>query len=171
MIKHILLLILLSFTLLTLSACGGDSSSAGTQLTTYTTATLKINLNGDLGGKAIAGAGFTLTLPANVIPAMVNGAVATSVVTPSGTFAGGTQTPPIYIAATATAPGTVQITLANSVDAGVTTVGEVATVTLQLANGAAPVAANFVLNTVTVIDTLGAPVAGMTASVAGVTLQ
>jgi uncharacterized repeat protein (TIGR02543 family) len=246
MIKHILLFILLSFTLLTLSACG-NSSSAGTPATNYTvtftsnggsavssqlvsynttataptspiktgdtfagwfsdaalttkfafttaitadttlyakwtpippivytTATLKINLNGDLGGKAIAGAGFTLTLPANVTPTMVNGAVATSVVTPSGTFAGSTIAPVVtYIPAAGTTPGTVQMVISSSVPAGVTTVGEVATVTLQLANGAAPVAANFILNSVpvTVIDTLGAPVAGMTASVAGVTLQ
>jgi uncharacterized repeat protein (TIGR02543 family) len=247
MIKNILLLILLSFTLLNLSACGGNSSSAGTpatnysvtftsnggsavcsQLVTYntpataptapiktgdtfagwysdaalttpfvfttaitgditlyakwtpippivyTTATLKINLNGDLGGKAIAGAGFTLTLPANVTPATVNGAVATSVVTSSGTFAGSTIAPIVtYIPATGTTPGTLQIIVSNSVDAGVTTAGEVATVALQLINGAAPVAANFTLNSVpvTVIDTLGNSVAGMTASVAGVTLQ
>lgn len=167
MIKQILLGMLFSLTLLILAACG----DGGTSNTASTTATLKINLSGDLVGKAIAGAGFTLTLPANVTPppASVNG-----VVTPSGTFAGSTIAPIVtYTPAAGTTPGSVQILVLSSIPAGVTTVGEVATVTLQLANGAAPVAANFALNSVpvTVIDTLGAPVAGMTASVAGVTLQ
>ena len=71
------------------------------------------------------------------------------------------------------APGTVHIVVTNSVLAGVSTLGEVATITLQLANGATPTTANFSLNSVPVIvvDTLYNPVAGMTASVAGVTLQ
>lgn len=105
---------------------------------------------------------------------MVSGAVATSVVTPSGTFAGSTIAPIVtYIPAAGITPGIVQIVVSNSVDAGVTMVGEVATVTLQLTNGAVSEAANFALNTVpvTVIDTFGNPVAGMTASVAGVSLQ
>jgi hypothetical protein len=174
MIKHILPGIAFSLTLLIFAACGGGGGSDGGASTAYKTATLKINLNGDLAGKAIAGAGFTLTLPDNVTPTAVNGTVATSVVTPSGTFDGSSIAPIVtYTPVAGTTPGTVQIVVSNSVDAGVTTVGEVATVTLQLTNGAVPAAANFALDTVpvTVIDTLGNSVAGMTASVAGVTLQ
>lgn len=138
-----------------------------------TTATLKINLTGDPAGKAISGAEFTLTLPANVSPATVNGAVASSVVTPSGTFAGSSIAPIVtYIPAAGAVPGTLHVVVTNDVLAGVTTAGEVATITLQLANGAAPLVTDFALNSVIVIDTLYSPIAGMTtASVVGVALQ
>jgi len=171
MIKRAFNAILFLFTLLIFAGCGGGGNE--TPAVTYTTATLKINLNGDLAGKAIAGAEFTLTLPADVTPEIANNAVASTVVTPSGTFAGGNQTPPVYTAATGSAAGKIQIVLANNVAAGVTTAGEVATVVLQLANAAAPAASGFALDSVPVkvIDTLGAPIAGMTATVAGVTLQ
>jgi len=173
MIKDIQRGIILSLTLMVLSACGGGGT--GTTVppaTVYTTATLKINLSGDLAGKAISGAEFTLTLPANVTPAMVSGVVATSVVTPSGTFVGSTIVPIVtYIPAVGATPGTVHVIVSNSLSAGVTTVGEVATITLQLANGAAPLVTDFALNSVIVIDTLYNPITGMTASVAGVTLQ
>lgn len=140
---------------------------------TYTKAILKINLAGNLGDKTISGAGFTLTLPANVTPEIIDNSVAGTVVTPSGTFAGGTLTPAVYIAATATTPGTLKIALANSIEAGVTAVGEVATVTLQLANGVAPAAADFKFDAapVVVTDTLYDTITGMTASVTSVTLQ
>jgi hypothetical protein len=170
-IQTALFLIMSMILLILLTACGGGDNSTATAATT---ATLKINLNGDPGGKAIIGAGFTLTIPANVTPEMVNGVVAASVVTPSGAFAGSTIAPIVtYIPATGTTPGMVQIVLSSSAPAGVTTVGEVATVTLRLSGGAAPVAANFSLNNVpvTVIDTFGNTLNGMTASVAGVTLH
>jgi hypothetical protein len=139
-----------------------------------TTAILTINLTGPSlpTNTGIAGATFTITLPANVTPAMINSAVANGVVTPSGTFAGGTQTPPVYTVATASNPGTINVTLANPVTAGVTQVGEVATITLQLANGATPNAASFGLSAVNVIDaTLYNVISGMGAIVANVTLQ
>jgi hypothetical protein len=170
-IQTSLFLIMPMILLILLTACGGGSDNS---TTTTTKATLKINLNGDPGGKAIIGAGFTLTLPTNVTPEMVNGVVAASVVTPSGAFAGSTIAPIVtYIPATGTTPGAVQIVLSSSAPAGVTTVGEVATVTLHLSGGVAPVAANFSLNSVpvTVIDTFGNTVAGMTASVVGVVLH
>ena len=137
-----------------------------------TTATLKINLSGDLAGKAISGAEFTLILPANVTPATASGVVATGVVTLSGTFAGSSIAPVVtYVPAAGAVPGTLHVIVTNDVLAGVTTADEVATITLQLANGVAPVVADFALNSVIVIDTLYNPIAGMTASVAGVTLQ
>jgi len=107
-----------------------------------------------------------------VTPATVNGAVAANVVTPSGTFAGSTIAPIVtYTPATSGALGSLQIVEANSVPAGITTVGEIATITLQLANGAAPSAADFTVSSVSVFDTFAAPIAGFSASVAGVTLQ
>lgn len=171
MIKRILPLIAFSLIFLILGACGSDNSQS---VTPKTTATLKINLNGDLAGKSITGAEFTLTLPANVTPATVGGVVASSVVTASGTFAGSSIAPVVtYTPAAAGAAGTVHIVVSSSVPTGVATAGEVATVILQLAGGAAPVVADFTFNSapVNVIDTLGNPVAGMTATVAGVTLQ
>lgn len=159
--KQIFFALLCSFSLLMLSACGDSNSH------TNTSATFQVSLSGDLAGKAISGAGFTVALPANVTPAMAGNVIAASVVTPSGTFAGGTLTPPVYNAAT----NTIQVVLANNVVNGVTTVGEIATITVQLANNAAPVAANFPLTDISVIDTLGAPVTGMSATVSAVTLQ
>lgn len=160
--KQIFFALLCSFSFLTLAACGSGSSH------TNTSATLKVSLSGVLApDKAIAGASFTVALPANVTPAMAGSAIATSVVTPSGTFAGGTQTPPEYNALT----NTIQIALANNVVNGVTTVGEIATITLQLANNAGPSANNFPLTDISVIDTSGNPVTGVTAIVSNLTLQ
>jgi hypothetical protein len=176
--KNILLHLAVTLVLLTISACGGgggggssttDGGSSNTTPAAKTTAKLTVSLNGTLPtSTAIAGAAFTLTLPTGVTPANTNGVVASGVITPSGTFAGGTQTPPVYTAAS----GTLQVTLVNSVPAGVTQVGEVATITLQLANGATPTAASFGVSAVSVIDaSLYAPIAGMNAVVANVTLQ
>jgi hypothetical protein len=64
-----------------------------------------------------------------------------------------------------------QIIVSSTASPDVTTAGEVATITLKLANGTTPSATNFVLSSVSVIDTLGNPVAGMSASVVEVTLQ
>lgn len=155
------------FMLTLLAACGGGGGSTEPSAAP-STAVIKLNLTGTLpSNTAIAGVGITITLPANVTPELANSIVAASVVTPSGTFAGGTQTSPVYSAAS----GTIQLALVNSADAGVTDVGEVATVTLQLANGVAPTDASFSLASVNVIDTLGNPIAGMGAVVSGVTLQ
>jgi hypothetical protein len=109
-----------------------------------------------------------------VTPATTNGVVATSVVIASGTFAGSTLAPQVtYIAATANTPGTLRVILASSTATGVSQTGEIATITLQLANGAAPTTASFgQLSAVSVVDTaLYATISGVGASVAGVTLQ
>ena len=138
------------------------------------TATLTINLIGTLPvSTAISGAAFTITLPADVTPALTNGVVNTGVVDLSGTFAGSTLSPQVvYTAATASAPGTLKVTLANSAATGVTQVGEVATITLLLANGAAPTVSSFGLNTVSVIDaTIYGTISGMGANVGNVMLK
>jgi hypothetical protein len=49
-------------------------------------------------------------------------------------------------------PGTLKITLANSFTSGVDQIGEVATITLQLANRAEPVVSSFELNSISVIN-------------------
>jgi hypothetical protein len=139
-----------------------------------TTAILTINLTGTLpANSGIAGAAFTLTLPTNVTPAVSSGTtLANGVVTPSGGFTGGVLTPPVYTAVAGTVPGTIAITIADSATAGTTQVGEVATITLQLANGATPVAGNFTINGVSVIDaTLYGSIIGMGVSIGNVVLQ
>lgn len=168
MTKNIVKFVTLTLALLTLAACGG---SGGDATTTKTTATVKIALNGTLpADTAIAGVGLTLTLPGDVTPEQVNGAVAASVVTPSGVFAGGALIPVVYKEATASAPGTVVIGLGSAAATGVAQTGEVATVTLRLSNNAAPVAGSFALDQ-TVTDTSGKTVSGLNATVNEVTLQ
>jgi len=164
--------IVFAMMILTLTACGGGGDSSTPTAQVKTEATLKLSLTGTLpADTAIAGAGFTITLPASVTPEIVNNSVASSVIIPSGTFAGGIQIPPVYTAATAAAPGKIQLTLVNAVVAGVTQVGEVATVTLQITNGVMPSAASFSVSGVNVIDARGNPVVGMGAVVSGVLLQ
>lgn len=166
----------MTLTLLTIAACGGGGGGTSSQdsPTAKTTATLKISQTGSLtASTTISGADFTITLPADVTPAMTNGAVTSSTVTLSGTFAGSTLAPQVvYTAATGSAPGTLKVILASSDAAGLSLAGEMATITLQLANGAAPTAGNFVVSGDTVFDaTLYAPIVGMNVVVANVTLQ
>jgi hypothetical protein len=170
-VKNILCCIVVTLALLTVSACGGGGG--GSAPPPKTTAILTINLTGTLPiGSAITGVAFTLTLPANVTPALTNGAVAIGVVTPSGTFLGGTQATPVYTAATANTPGTIYLTLANAAAAGTSQVGEVATITLQLANGATVTAGDFgFTGGINVTDVLYNSIGGMSANVAGVILQ
>jgi len=173
MIQHILKYLILTLSLLTLAACGGGGGDGGgdTTAATKTTATVKIILSGTLpADTAIAGAVLTLTLPDNVTPELVGGAVAASVVTPSGVFAGGALIPVVYKEATASAPGRVVIVLASAAATGVAATGEVATVTLRLTNSAAPTAGNFTLDQ-KVTDTSGKVISGLTAAVSGMTLQ
>ena len=169
--KQILLGIMLSITLLIFAACGGGGDSVAPPA--KTSATFKITLSGSLGSSAISGAGFTVTLPANVTPATTSGTtVAANVVTLSGIFSGSTIAPVVtYTPAAVATPGSLQVTAASSAPAGAATVGDIVTITLQLANGAAPATADFPLSSVSVIDTLGAPIAGISAAVSGLALQ
>lgn len=171
MIKHILTYLSLSLTLMTLAACGeGGGGGGGT--TVYKTATVKIGLDGTLpANTAISGVLFTMELPADVTPAMTSGAVANGVATPSGTFTGGILIPPIYLPATSTTAGSLKIAMGNLNPSGITLVGEVVTVTLQLTNGASPAATSFNLNTIGVIDTSGNPISGVKAVISGLQLH
>jgi hypothetical protein len=157
-----------------LNGCGGGGGGTSTNPTpataAKTTATLVINLTGMLPtNTTIAGTDFTITLPANVTPALTGGVVATGVVTPTGTFAGSTLAPQIvYNAATST----LKVIQATSVLGGVTQVGEVVTIVLQLANNAAPTVADFPLSLMSVIDAGSySSISGMGAVVSSVTLN
>jgi hypothetical protein len=167
----------LTLTLIILTACGGGGGTdvAGQNPSNVkTTATLKITQTGSLpAAKTISGTDFTITLPVNVTPVMTNGAVATSVVTPTGTFAGSSLAPQVtYTPATASTSGTLRVILASSDAAGLSLVGEVATITLQLTNNAAPGATSFIVSGDTVFDaTLYSPIAGMNVIVSNLTLQ
>jgi hypothetical protein len=139
-----------------------------------TTATVAINLTGTLPpATAISGVTFTLILPADVIPKTTNGAVDAGVVTLSGNFAGSTIAPHVsYTSATASTAGSLKVILTSSKVGGVPQTGEVAKITLKLANGAAPTAAGFGLIDVGVIDTvLYGTITGMGVNVASVTLE
>ena len=177
--KTILFYLALTLMMITLTACGGgggggnDTAGLNTPVA-KTTTTLKIRQTGSLPAtKTISGADFTITLPANVTPATTNGAVATSVVSLTGTFASSTLAPQvIYTAAAGSTPGTLRVILTSSEAAGLSLVGEVATITLQLANGAVPTVSSFIVSGERVIDaTLYAPIVGIGVVVADVTLQ
>lgn len=171
---------MLRYLALTLALCiicscggGGDTTGQNPPLT-KTTATVKIAHTGSLpAAKTISGADFTITLPADVTPAMTNAAVAVGAVTLSGTFAGSSLAPQVtYIPATPNSAGTLRVILASSDSSGLSLVGEIATVSLQLAHYAAPTATSFVVSNDSVIDaTSYAPIAGMNVIVAGVSLQ
>jgi len=178
MLKHILSRssLLLAFTLL--AACGGggggdsSSTSAVPPPPTYSSATVKVALVGTLpAGSAISGTSFALFLKPDLTPSLTSGAVAAGVVTPSGTFANGSQitdwTPPN----TTTTSGKMMINLADSTPAGVTQVGEVATITLQLVNQTAPPAGSYVLAPYGVVDLSGNPIPTLQAAITDVTLQ
>lgn len=172
--KNILFYLVMPLTLITISACGGGGGSTSPQPTAKTTATLTINLTGTLpAGTSLSGTDFTVTLPGNVTPVMANGAVAAGVVSSAGVFTGSTLSPQVvYTAATAGVPGSLMVILPNSIPAGVTQIGDVATIILQLANGAVPTAADFPLSAVSVIDAAQyAAISGMGVSIASVMLQ
>ena len=176
-LKNILFYLALTLILITLTACGGGGGNETTVQNppvAKTTATLKISQTGSLPAtKTISGTDCTITLPANVTPSLTNGAVATEVVTLSGTFATSTLAPQVvYTAAVGNTPGTLRVILSSSEASGLSLVGEIATITLKLANGASPTTSNFVVSGDSVIDaTLYAPITGMNVVVSNVVLQ
>lgn len=157
--KNILLFLALTLSLFVLAGCGSDSDNTPTK-PDNTKAVLKIKLTGTLpANKAIVLADFTLKLPSNVTVPVTDAVVL------SGTFAGGSMIPYTVGAAK------LAVHAVNKVEAGVTEVGEVATITLQLANGATPKKEDFSFETVIVADPSGNPISGFSAEVASVTLQ
>ena len=112
-----------------------------------------------------------MTLPDNVTPELINKVVASGVIIPSGTFSGSTLLPTDYTVATSTTPGTIHLSLVNVTPAGVTQLGDIATIVLNLANKAAPTASSFQLNNINIIDTKGNTLAGINAVVNSVVLK
>jgi len=149
-----------------LAGCGGGGGSGAVQSATRT-AVLKINLTGTLpAATTYSAAQFTLTLPAYATPAsLVPPSNAGASVTASGGFAGG------LAAANYTAAVNNTMTVAIITVANVTQPGEIATVSLTIANGAVPTSADFPVSDVQVFSTTGAAIPGMNVQVASVTLQ
>lgn len=138
-----------------------------------TTAILKLALSGILpSNTAIAGAGLTMTLPANTTPTLANGSIASGVVVNSGIFVSSSIQPQIiYTPATVSTLGTIHITLASSNLFGLSQVGEAATITLQLSNGASPSVSSFAINGDNIYDATLTAISGMSVKIVNVTLQ
>lgn len=167
MFERILLCLCL---LISFAGCGGGGNSSDGS--SAKSVTLKIGLDGTLpANTAIAGTSFTLFLPTGVTPALTNGEVATGVVTTSGTFAGGTQIPPIYTPPAVNSAVKMQISLASMSLGGVIQVGEVATVILLSSNSQPLTTQNFLISTDGVVDVNGNKIAGINAVISNVTLN
>jgi hypothetical protein len=152
MLKYIFQYLTAISLLATLASCGVSETNTTTpnQQATKSTATIKLSLTGKLPAtSAISGAEFTLILPANVTPKYTNGNVDSGVVVPSGTFAGSTLSPQVIYS---TAASTLKVILPSSTPAGVTQVGEVATITLLLDNNTLPSTSSFSIVSASVFD-------------------
>jgi hypothetical protein len=179
MLKHILLRVSLLLALFSLASCGGGGGSGGSGNSTlplpgnYTTAIVKIGLSGTLpANTAISGVMFTLFFPSTLSPALTNGTVAANAVTLSGAYAGGMLTAPVYTPPTTAAMlGKLEVTLADTSQSGVSQLGEVARITLLIANGTVPTVGNFIVSTNGVIDVEGKPISTVSAVVTEVIVQ
>lgn len=170
--KYISYALFFSLMILLFSACGGGGDVAPSPGVTYTERAFKVNLTGDLGDKAISGLEFTITLPDNVIPDIASNTIldATGVVVPVGTFANITPYA-YYTPATDTTPGTVKILITSNASSGVTSIGEIAKITLkQLNNGSTAVLAKDFGISAIVKDLNVAPILGLSPAIVDVTL-
>jgi hypothetical protein len=131
---------------------------------------LKINLTGTLPtSENIVGVAFVLNLPAGVVPSsVVNVNNSNASIVQSGLFTAGTNS---VIANYNSDAKTMNIMVIDATVAGITQVGEIATVTLKLVVGTAPNIADFSLTAVEVVGSGGKYIAGINASVASVTMQ
>lgn len=175
-VKNIQKYIAVSLALLIMSACGGSDGSGGgaTGGSNPTSAKLKIYLTNTLPAyTAFSGMDFTITLPENVTPRNTNGTVDTGILTPLGGFTGSTLAPLItYSAAAPPTLGTIRVILTSSIPAGINQLGDVASITMQLTNGATPTVGSFALSSVSVFDAaLYNHISGMGALIASVELQ
>ena len=137
-----------------IAGCGGGGGGSAPQVA------LKLSAQGTLpAGKAVAGLGATLELPAGVtVKTAAGGVVDPTVVVPSGLLAGAgnaTMGPVTYTAATATGKAKLNFTVASTAAAGVG-VGEYVTITC-IFSGVAPTAADFTVLTFDPVDLDGNP--------------
>jgi len=153
-----------------IAGCGG---SGGTAVPQPTTAVLKISATpGTLpAGKAVAGLGATIELPAGVtVKTTTSGAVDATVVVPSGVLggAGNAAMGPVIYTPAGTGKAKLDFTVASTAQAGVGE-GEYVTITFTL-NGVAPSAADLVITSFKPVDLSYADLTTVTPSKA-VTIQ
>jgi len=164
---------------ITLAACGrgGGSSTPNNPLPgnqPSTKATLKVAISGTLpAGTNISGVGVTVVLPAGAtVDTDSSGAVTTGSVIPSGIFVSGTQTTPIYTAASVANPASLKICPTSTKVGGESQTGEIATVVVNLAGGTKPTADSFVLSDLVVVNaSTYDKITGISGSVTTVTFQ
>lgn len=127
-------------------------------------AVITLNTLGTLtAGTGIGGLGITIDLPNTVtVKTTAGGNVDNGVVVTSGVAAGQASVLVLYSDATVTVPAKLYILLASST-VGMP-VGEFATVTCEIRPGGNPVASDFGLNDFSAVDTSGASIPSLTAS-------
>lgn len=139
----------------------GCSSSSSPQPATVT---MVVTTSGTLpSGSALAGIGFTFTLPTDVTPPLdATGQVDTSkLVTAYGvSAAGGLAVTAVHLD---TQPARISLVVASKAKAGFG-VGETMLLTLNLANGAAPKASDFTITEFEAADLAGKAVTGLQAA-------
>jgi hypothetical protein len=136
-----------------LTSCGGGGAAPAN-----TTRTLTLSAAGTTA--LIAGIQAVVTLPAGVTLNTAAGAVPSTLLQASGAAAGGLATGN-HTPASASAPGGVKVALIN---ANGFAAGDFLTLQCDLAPGATPLAADFVLQLVSAIDRQGAQLTGVTLS-------
>jgi hypothetical protein len=152
---------LVVFSMLALFGCGGGGGGGGGTSTPQAVVTL--GLQGTLPpGTSIGGVDVVVNLPAGVTAqADATGETLPAVAVPSGNAAGALLACK-FTAAAAPAPGTLRIALVIPI--GFTT-GDLVTLNLDF-SGAAPAVTGFGATGLKVIDTNGAQINGLTASLA-----
>jgi hypothetical protein len=125
---------------------------------------LKLSTQGTLPeGTALAGLGVTIELPVGVSAATQSGgAVAATVVVPSGVSQNATVAP-VYHAAAGTVPGTLNFVLTSMAVNGFGA-GEFATVTLVLSPGTVPLASDFKIISFSPVDLHGGSTTALSAT-------
>lgn len=150
------LLLMTIFSQLTACGGGGGGGSSTTPLSPPqpTAAVMKLSASGTLAsGKAVAGFGVTIDLPAGVtVKTITGGSVDATVVVGSGLLAGtnGTMGPVTYTPATSTTKAKIDFTIASTAAAGVG-IGEYATINFIL-SGVSPAATDFVVTSFKPVD-------------------
>lgn len=160
--------------IIVIAACGGNGGSSASipAQPGYSTAVVKVCLNGSLPAKtAISGVGFSLRFPGSFVPATSGNTTAAWVVTPAGIFKESMLLPPIYKKSAADNTGNLQIILAHTSPAGTTQTGELATIILQLQGGSTPSSADFIVQNPTIVDLVGNTITEMTVNVTTVELH
>jgi hypothetical protein len=146
-------------------------ASTVTVIANSSTATLKISITGTLpASTTFTGTQFTLTLPANVAPAIITGTeTASDSVGISGLFTPNIgESPGVATARYIAATGKLLVAAIKSV--GVAQTGEILTIHLKCTNGAAPTVSDFAISGSLVVDSNANTLTGLSATVSSVTM-